>query len=93
MMRAPSMAGLSLAEVRKRRTDARRQLELARMRAHTGDEAESAELTRLHDLVADLTEQLITRYAADLSLVDSLLGGAYARGATPDAASTGGGGR
>ncbi len=69
------LAILDLAELRRQRVLARRRAELARLRSRQGGPtdglAESdAELTAL-------TDELIQRYRADLTLVDSLLDPAY----------------
>jgi hypothetical protein len=70
---------MPLSDLREARTRARRSLELARMRAHPEDSTAAERLEKLRLEVELLTEELIHRYAEDLSLVDSLLGGAYAQ--------------
>jgi hypothetical protein len=70
---------LSLDVLRANRTTARRQLELARMRVRLDNPAAVEELDQLRSVVEALTEELIRRYAADLSLVDNLLASTDAR--------------
>ena len=74
---ALSLDAAPLNQLREDRTTARRDLELAQMRARQHDAVADGTLVRLRDLVAALTEELIRRYSADLSLVDSLLDGSY----------------
>lgn len=77
-MSAPhDLASLDFDDLRARRTVARRTAELARLRARQGGEPGPDEVARLDALVTALTDELIARYAADLSLVDSLLGPPY----------------
>lgn len=83
-MSAPlDLASLDLDELRARRRVARRAAELARLRARQGGEPGPDEVARLDSIVSDLTDELISRYAGDLTLVDSLLGPPYpAKGST-----------
>lgn len=71
------LAGLDLEDLRLRRSLARRTAELARLRARQGGEPGPEEVARLDALVTALTDELIARYAADLSLVDALLDPPY----------------
>jgi hypothetical protein len=77
-----SLVARPLDQLRTDRMTARRDLELAQMRARQHDGVAGGSLERLRDLVAALTEELIARYASDLSLVESLLDGSYAAGGT-----------
>ncbi len=72
-----ALDALPLAQLRADRTAARRDLEIAQMRARQHDGIADGALGRLRETVTALTEELIARYAADLSLVDSLLDGSY----------------
>lgn len=60
-----------LEELRAARVAARRELELAALRSRPGD---PVDLDPLRQRVRVLTEELISRYAGDLDLVDLLLG-------------------
>jgi hypothetical protein len=71
------LASLELDDLRARRTVARRTAELARLRARQGGEPGPDEVARLESVVTALTDELISRYAADLSLVDALLAPPY----------------
>lgn len=73
----PPLDVLSLDRLRADRTAARRDLELGQMRARQHDGIADSALSGLRERVSALTEELIARYAADLSLVDSLLDGSY----------------
>ncbi len=78
------LSTLGLDELRARRADARRAAELAHLRAKQGGPSPAEPLATLDARVDALTEELIARYAADLTLVDSLLEPAYpAKVATP----------
>lgn len=71
-----ALEGLPLDELRARRTRARRAAELARLRSRQSasvDEAAAQQATDWEAEAGALTDALIARYAADLSLVDSLL--------------------
>jgi hypothetical protein len=81
-------AALSMAELRSLRVRAKRELELARMRSGPDDEKGQARIVDLRLDVNSLTDELIRRYAGDLTLVDSLLNGAYAQDDTPMLASS-----
>ena len=74
---------LPIEELRARRMQARRAAELARLRARQGGEPQAQAVDRLDAEVRLLTEALISRYAEDLALVDSLLDPAYPAGGTP----------
>lgn len=77
-MSAPlDLASLDLDDLRARRTVARRTAELARLRARQGGEPGPDEVARLDSIVSALTDELIARYAANLDLVDALLGPPY----------------
>lgn len=67
------LSGMPLAELREERMAARRALELAQLRMRQTADSPQEELEELRARVAVLTEELIARYAADLSRVDSLL--------------------
>jgi hypothetical protein len=75
----PSDAGppLTISALRVARSSARRELEVAQMRArqHAPDAPDTVAALRAR--VDVLTEELITRYREDLGLVDSLLDPAY----------------
>jgi hypothetical protein len=73
----PDLTSLTLDDLRSQRAQARRTAELARLRARQGGEPPAHEVARLDAVVRALTDELITRYAADLTLVDSLLAPAY----------------
>jgi hypothetical protein len=66
-----------MAVLRAERANARRELELTQMRARQRDGQAEEALRPLRDRVHELTEELIARYRADLSLVDSLLESPY----------------
>jgi hypothetical protein len=66
-----------MEDLRARRAAARRAAEIAHLRARQGGGADADTLAGLDATVADLTDELIARYAEDLSLVDSLLEAAY----------------
>jgi hypothetical protein len=68
---------LALADLRSERIRCRRSLELARLRSRQDGVPSAGELDDLRARADALTEELIRRYAADLSLVDSLLEAAY----------------
>jgi hypothetical protein len=89
MVTHSDLSAIPMAELRESRTTARRALELVRMRSHVGDADAVARVDELRDQVDALTAELIRRYAADLTLVDSLLSGTYARSVTSDWTSTG----
>lgn len=79
-MPAPDVARLPIDELRAARARARRAAELARLRSRQAPDATQDAARKLADLeaqVRELTDELIARYSADLSLVDSLLGGPY----------------
>jgi hypothetical protein len=73
-------------ELRSCRAAARRAAELARMRAKQGSAESAEEVARLDAQATALTGELIARYAADLSLVDSLLEPAYPAKVTANSA-------
>ncbi|MCX6432815.1 MAG: hypothetical protein NTX29_08500 [Actinobacteria bacterium] len=82
--KAAPLPTLGMDELRARRADARRNAELAHLRAKQGVPSAADSLAALDARVDALTEELIARYAADLTLVDSLLEPAYpAKVATP----------
>jgi hypothetical protein len=66
-----------LDRLRAARSAARRELEVVQMRARQRAADVPDTLSALRTRVDELTEELITRYQADLSLVDSLLDPAY----------------
>lgn len=66
---------LSLDELRRERMRCRRGVELLTLRHGQG----APEALRDRELLAVLTEELIRRYSANLTLVDSLLEPAYPR--------------
>jgi len=68
-------AGLDISVLRTRRSTALRSLEVSRLRPPQDREAER--VAALEQLVARLTEELITRYRDDLALVDILLDPTY----------------
>jgi hypothetical protein len=72
-----SLSDLPFEELRRCRAEARREAELARMRSRQAGRVPSEEVARLDAAARALTDELIARYAADLSLVDSLLIPAY----------------
>ena len=74
--------GLSMADLRAERMRARRTAELARLRSRQSGDGAADDLAGLDATVRVLTDELISRYAADLSLVDSLLDPAYPAGGT-----------
>ena len=69
------VASLGIAELRSRRSTARRSLEVARLRAR--QDRAPQRVAELEHLVEQLTEELIARYRDDLTLVDSLLDATY----------------
>jgi hypothetical protein len=77
-----SLDELPLDELRARRASTRRQAELAVLRSRQGGQPGPEEVTRLRALASTLTDELISRYAANLRLVDSLLDEAYPAGVT-----------
>jgi hypothetical protein len=79
------LGGLSLDDLRKQRSIARRRAEVAHLRARQGGVPDSDVLAELDAEVTSLTDELIARYAKDLSLVDSLLAPAYPAGVSPHA--------
>ena len=79
-----SVEALSLDDLRHQRISARRAAEFEHLRARQGDGTTAPELARLDARVRELTDELIRRYAADLSLVDSLLDRAYPADGTRD---------
>jgi hypothetical protein len=83
------VAGLSLAGLRAERTACRRQLELLTLRSRRSEAREQEALAKVRAYVGLLTDELIARYAADLSLVDSLLEPAYSASVGPVARSGG----
>lgn len=83
------ISAMPMDELRALRVRSRRAAELARLRSrqdaariHGADD----DLGGLEAWVTVLTDELIARYAADLSLVDSLLGEAYPAQVTREAA-------
>lgn len=76
----PDLTALTLIELRAERTRWRRALELAQLRSRQPDGPTAEDVAELRSRVHALTEELITRYASDLDLVDSLLDAAYPRG-------------
>ena len=68
---------LTMADLRGRRAEARKCAELAHLRAKQGGPPATASVSALDADVEVLTDELIARYAADLTLVDSLLEPAY----------------
>lgn len=80
MTGTPDIADLPMEELRALRAHVRRAAELARLRSRQAEESGQGTgqgVAELEAQVAALTDALIARYAADLSLVDSLLGDAY----------------
>lgn len=83
------LAAMSMDELRAVRSRSRRAAELARLRTRQDAaraEEQADDLRALEARVSALTDELIARYAADLSLVDSLLGEAYPAQVTGKAA-------
>ena len=78
-----SLERMPLEDLRACRTSARRAVELMKLRARQGGQGDPHDLELLVRKVDELTEELIARYAADLSLVDSLLAPAYPANVTP----------
>lgn len=77
-MPATDPATMAIDDLRARRLRVRRAAEVARMRRDApGDATTPAVLADLEAESRLLTDELIARYAADLSLVDSLLDPAY----------------
>lgn len=83
------LAAMPMEELRALRVRSRRAAELARLRSRQDaarvDGADD-DLRGLEARVSVLTDELIARYAADLSLVDALLGEAYPAQVTREAA-------
>lgn len=74
------LAAMPMDELRAVRARSRRAAELVRLRTRQDaarKDGQDDELRTLETQVSALTDELIARYAADLSLVDSLLGEAY----------------
>ena len=74
------IAAMPIDELRALRARSRRAAEIARLRSRQDSariDSGDGDLGDLEAQVAALTDELIARYAADLSLVDSLLGEAY----------------
>jgi hypothetical protein len=69
-------AGRPIEDLRALRVRARRDAEFVRLRARQ-EEGAAERLAELDARVRSLTDALISRYAEDLSLVDSLLDPAY----------------
>ena len=74
---SPDVSAITLVELRAERTRCRRALELARLSSRQPDGPTADDLVVLRARIHALTEELISRYASDLSLVDSLLVAAY----------------
>jgi len=68
-----SLADLPLVELRSRRMLARRIAEVTQLRSRQAGAVPAGDLARAEAEASALTDELIARYAADLSLVDSLL--------------------
>ena len=82
-------AAMPMDELRAVRARSRRAAELARLRTRQDaarPEGQADDLRALEAQASALTDELIARYAADLSLVDSLLGEAYPAQVTGKAA-------
>lgn len=81
----PIAMDLTMDELRCERRSARRDLERARMRTRgqRGAPADDA-IDAMSERVRVLTDELIARYAADLSQVDTLLVSAARAVATPE---------
>ena len=77
------LEALSIDDLRSRRMRVRRAAEVARLRARQGGSARAEHVDRLDADLRALTDELIARYAADLTLVDSLLDPAYPAGDAP----------
>lgn len=80
---------MPMDELRAVRARSRRAAELSRLRIRQDTartERQDGDLGELEAQVAALTDELIARYAADLSLVDSLLGEPYPAQVTRKAA-------
>jgi hypothetical protein len=84
---AISLETVPLTELRALRSAARRRYELARMRGRADDPNDQLRISELHARVDALTGELISRYCADLALVDSLLAPPYARCRAPESTS------
>lgn len=83
------LAAMPMDELRAVRAHSRRAAELARLRSRQDTartERQDGDLGELEAQVGALTDELIARYAADLSLVDSLLGEPYPAQVTRKAA-------
>jgi hypothetical protein len=76
-MGGTGLGGLSMDELRTQRSVARRRAEVAHLRARQGGPSDVDALELLDADVTALTDELIARYAVDLTLVDSLLEPAY----------------
>jgi hypothetical protein len=81
-------SAMPMDELRVLRARSRREAELVRLRSRQDGARTDAngDLEELQARVDMLTSELIARYAADLSLVDSLLGEAYPAQVTRKAA-------
>ena len=77
MDQSADLSQLSLADLRSERIRCRRSLELARLRSRQEGGPSPGDIGDLRARADALTEELIRRYAADLSLVDYLLEAAY----------------
>ena len=73
------LASLSMGDLRSARARARRALELAQLRSRQVDGG-AEQIAALTERVRALSDELIRRYADDLSLVDSLLDPPYPHG-------------
>lgn len=80
MVRSRSLGDLALTSLRAERSRCRQELELARLRSRQEGGPSPDDIAALRAQAEDLTDELIRRYAADLTLVDSLLEPAYPRG-------------
>ena len=91
MDQSTSLSDLTMVGLRVERTRCRQALELARLRARHDGGPTAEVLAELRRRAEALTEELIHRYAADLTLVDSLLEPAYPRsvGSVPASAEGG----
>jgi hypothetical protein len=70
---SPDLSAMPIERLRSERMEARRALELAHLRMRQEGGGGQALVDSLHRRVAGLTDELIRRYAADLTLVDGLL--------------------
>lgn len=73
----PDVESLTMSQLREARLRDRRALELAILRHRGSGEALPDDVAELRARVDAVTAELIRRYSADLSLVDSLLDPAY----------------